>query len=95
MATLSGEQTIAAACQELSIGASRFHEMRQEGLQAAVDRLEPHPPGRKPTPLEADASQLHALTRRVAALETELILARTRAEVAEALPGRSRRRRGS
>jgi transposase-like protein len=95
VATLSGEQTIVEACRDLGIGPSRFHAMRCEALQAALERIEPHAPGRKPSRTEPDASQLAALSERVAALETELILARARAEVAEVLPGWGRRRRGS
>ena len=70
--TLMGEQTIVEVCRELGIGSSRFHAMRHEALQAAVFRLEPHAPGRKPGRGEPDEA-LSELQRRAAALETELV----------------------
>ena len=48
--------TIPQACEQLSLGEARFHELRTEWLQAAAAALEPKPLGRptQTTPEERD-----------------------------------------
>jgi hypothetical protein len=43
--TTAGELTVEEACARLGIGESRFHEIRQAALQAALLALEVGPPG--------------------------------------------------
>jgi hypothetical protein len=39
--TLGQEKSVPEACETLQIGESRFHALRLDALQAALDRLEP------------------------------------------------------
>ena len=81
--TIAGRLTVPEACQQLGIGESRFHELRNQTLQTTLDALEPRPPGRpaKPTsPEQAEAEELQAELRRLHAelntAQTQLSLAR-------------------
>ncbi len=80
--TLSGEITVGKACERLRIGSSRFHVIRHEALQAAVERLEPRASGRPPR--EADPDRVRALEAQLAVLETEVRHERARAGIAVA-----------
>jgi len=86
--TLRGELPVPEACQRLGIGESRFHELRGEWLQEALELLEPRPLGRPPR--SADPAPLQA---RIRALESEnqtlrqqLTAVEVRRELAEVLP---------
>lgn len=82
--TISGEKTIAQACEALGIGEARFHELRARVLAGAVVMAEPGRPGRPPIPpAPEDVEQLKAQL-----LETriELQAARIREEIAIAMP---------
>ena len=82
--TLAGEITIPQACQELAIGESRFHELRNELLQHAVAALEPRARGRPPT---ARGNPCVAqLQQQVQALKIDLQAAQIREELALMLP---------
>jgi transposase InsO family protein len=84
--TLSGELRLQEACERLDICEQRFHQVRQEALQATVAALEPGVPGR-PTPAPTPAEeQLRALQARVSQLELELRAAKAREEIALILP---------
>jgi hypothetical protein len=61
-----GNLTVAAACEQLGIGEARFHAMRSQWLQEALELLEPRRTGRPPQRLASDE-----LLERVAQLETE------------------------
>ncbi|HET9952339.1 MAG TPA: hypothetical protein VFS09_11155 [Candidatus Eisenbacteria bacterium] len=91
--TLHGDVSIGEACDRLGVHASRFHEMRHEALAAAAERLEPRHPGRKQRRALADIGELERLKSRVAELEKELVLERTRTDVARVAPGGVRRAR--
>lgn len=85
---MRGELTVGEACEELGIGESRFHALRNRWLQEALELLEPRPMGRPPQ--EAPAAEL---SRRLGTLEAdnrelreELAAAEVRRAVAEALP---------
>lgn len=91
--TLHGDVSIGEACDRLGVHASRFHEMRHEALQAAAERLEPRLPGRKRQPALGDPGELDRAKSRVAELEKELVLERTRTDVARVAPGGVRRAR--
>ena len=85
--TLAGQCRVTQACQRLGISEPRFHQLRAEVLQAALDRLEPRAAGRPPAAAEAPtAAEAEALQARVAALEAEAQAARLREELALVLP---------
>jgi hypothetical protein len=85
---IRGEITVAEACQRLAICESRFHVMRNQWLQEALELLEPRPLGRP-----AKQSGPMDLQQRLVALETEnedlrqrLEAAEVRRELAQVLP---------
>jgi hypothetical protein len=82
--TLLGRLRVQEACEQLGISEQRFQQLREEMLQAAVDRLEPKSAGRaRATDAPADAE---ALKQRIADLELELEAAQLREEIAVAFP---------
>jgi transposase-like protein len=85
--TLSGERSVESACAELGVGPSRFHELRREALQAALDGLSPGASGRpKRKGPEEDPKRLEALERENEELRIELQAAFVRTEIALAMP---------
>jgi len=82
--TLAGTCRVQEACAELGVSEARFHQLRQEALQAALDGLAPRPPGR-PAAAPADP-RVAELERRQEALRLELLAAQTREEIALVLP---------
>jgi hypothetical protein len=79
--TLSGDLRLQEACQQLGICEQRFHQLRQETLQAAVTALEAGAPGRPAhTPSPADEKS-RTLEAEVAALKIELHAAKVREEI--------------
>ena len=86
--TLSGERSIEQACAELGVSASRFHELRHEALQGALDALAPGAAGRPARQVDAlaEAERARALERDKAELEVELQAALVRTEIALAMP---------
>jgi transposase-like protein len=79
--TLTGGCSVKEACEELGISEARFHVIRRESLQGALEELEPRPVGR-PTQGQPD-EHTAILEERVAELETELRRTQARADVAE------------
>lgn len=61
-----GNMTVPVACEQLGIGEARFHALRNQWLQEALELLEPRRTGRPPKRPAADA-----LLERVAQLESE------------------------
>jgi len=85
--TISGERSVEHACEELGVSASRFHELRREALQAALDGLAPGAAGRpKHEDPSADQERLKALERENRELMLELQASYTRTEIALAMP---------
>jgi hypothetical protein len=85
--TLTQQVSINQASAALGITPQRFHELRQQAVQALVDSLEAQPVGRPRK--EATASpEVAALQAEVARLRQELLVAQARAEIAVVLPGR-------
>jgi hypothetical protein len=84
--TMAGRCSVAEACAVLGLSEPRFDQLRIELLQAAIDRLEPQPAGRRAravTPAEAENQRLQA---RIVELEAERHAAHVRAEIALTLP---------
>jgi transposase-like protein len=85
--TISGERSVEQACEELGVSASRFHDLRREALQAALDGLTPGAAGRpKHEDPSADYERLKALERENQELKVELQASYTRTEIALAMP---------
>jgi len=76
------------ACEQLGIGDSRFHALRGQWLQAALQLLEPRPLGRPPQAVDAAPWQarLQALEAENRTLRQQLAAAEVRRELAEILP---------
>lgn len=82
MQTLTGELSVAEACEQLGVDRSRFWHLRDQALQWYLDSFEPGRPGRpRKHDVEVDA-EAKALRERVAQLERELKLAEARADLA-------------
>jgi len=85
--TISGDRSVEQACEELGVSASRFHELRREALQAALDGLTPGASGRpKHDDPPADQERLKTLERENRELMLELQASYTRTEIALAMP---------
>jgi hypothetical protein len=83
---MNGEVTVAEACAELGIGESRFHQLRGEMLQAAVERLEPRAAGRPAKSVDPAERRINALEERVVEVTRELDLAQIRLELTGTVP---------
>ena len=85
--TLSGRKTVKQASAELGISEARFHVLRREALQAALDGLEPRHAGR---PREADAAEAagdpRALREEIEDLRGQLHAAEVRTEIGLTMP---------
>jgi hypothetical protein len=85
--TLAGTCRMEEACRRLGVGKTRFHQLRQELLQAAVASQEPRPIGRPPRPeASASAEEVATLERRVVDLEVAARTAQIQEEIALILP---------
>jgi len=85
--TITGELTIVEARTELGVSESRFHALRHEWLQEALELLEPRPIGRPPRASPAvDGAQLAELLAEKEDLQRQLHVAEVRREIAAVLP---------
>jgi len=84
--TLSEEISVSEACRRLSIGTSRFHELRQEVLEGAIEGARPGRAGRPRKEESRDEQKIQRLEGRVKELQEELELSLLRTELAVALP---------
>ena len=84
--TLSGQCTIPEACAKLGIAEARFHEIRNEWLQASVTELEPKPAGRPPATPEEEAVEVAALKHENLMLKVDLRAAQLRERIAILMP---------
>ena len=84
--TLAGQLGVQTACARLGIGPQRFHQLRQQVLQAALADLEPGHAGRPARPVDPAAAQVRALQEQVRQQEVELHAAQAREEIAVILP---------
>lgn len=84
--SLAGALTVEDACARLGLARSRFYELREKALQAALDGLAPGIPGRPRKVREHDARRVVELSRRVSELEIDLAAERVRSEMALVMP---------
>jgi len=84
--TVSAKRTIPDACQELGIGESAFHKIRQKVLQSALGELEPAQLGRPPAQRTGDDPALAQMQEELTELRLQLQAARVREEIAVAMP---------
>jgi hypothetical protein len=84
--TMAGKLPLEEACRRLDISEARFHEMRSQCLQLAMEGLEPGVAGRPPQRVEEDAAALAALKEENQRLRIELQAAHIREELAIAMP---------
>jgi hypothetical protein len=84
--TISGQRTIADACEELGIQEAMFYRVRAEALQTALSRLEPRPLGRPHHQQPAHDPEREELEEENLRLRSELKAAEVRRELAENLP---------
>ena len=84
--TLSEEISVEEACRRLSIGTSRFHELRKEVLSGAIAGARPGRPGRPRKEETRVERKIRRLEGRVKELQEELHLSLLRTELAVALP---------
>jgi len=82
--TMTGTLRVQEACRTLEISEQRFYQLREELLQAALERLEGKPLGRPRRKIEDAESQ--ALQQQLVELEAELRGSQVREEIALALP---------
>jgi hypothetical protein len=84
--TMTEELSVEEACRELSIGTSRFHELRREILEGAIEGARPGRPGRPRKKESREERKIRRLEGRVKELQEELELSLLRTELAVALP---------
>ena len=84
--TLYGQVRLLQACAQLDLGETRFHQLREAALQAALTAIEPRPAGRPSRAVTVEADQIRALEQRVRELEQALHEAQVREEIALVLP---------
>ena len=80
--TMRGEITVPTACQRLGIGEARFHALRQQWLQEALELLEPRRVGRPPKEVTTSPRE-RELDGENVRLAGELQMAQTKQAVAE------------
>src|SRR5262245_55686943 len=78
--TVAGPWRIGEACAGLGVCESRFHELREEALQGAVDALAPRPPGPQPSP--GKDPRVGELERELEEMRQEVEAAQVREEIA-------------
>ena len=84
--TIAGELSIAQACENLGISEARFRELRDELIQAAVQRLEPKSAGRPAQTPTEEQKRVTQLEAQVQHLKVELRAAQIREEIALVMP---------
>jgi hypothetical protein len=90
---LTGELSVARACEMLELRETRYYELRQQVLEAALQALSPHPSGRPRTAQESP--EVERLRDAQSELERELYHMRVREELLLALPRVLRERESS
>jgi AraC-like DNA-binding protein len=84
--TIAGQLTVTQACQQLGIGESRFHALRNQTLQTTLESLEPRPLGRPAKPTSPEQAEVNALQEEIRRLHAELELAQVQLTLAHIHP---------
>lgn len=84
--TIAGTCRVQEACACLGISEPRFDQLRIHGVAQLVQSMEPRPAGRPPRLTSPVEEQIRELQHKVAALEMQVKIAQTRAEIALVLP---------
>jgi len=84
--TIAGQLTVPEACQQLGIGKSRFHALRNQTLQATLEALEPRLLGRPAKPASPEPTEVNALQEEIRRLHAELELAQVQLRLAHIHP---------
>lgn len=82
---LAGEISVNDAAQEIGVGLSRFHELRDEALAGALEALGPKVPGRPPGGLGAQR-KVKELEAELDSLRYQLEAERVRSELLLSIP---------
>lgn len=85
--TIAGQLTIPEACARLRIGESRFHDLRNQTLQATLSTLEPRRPGRPPKRTSPEQGEIDALKADLHRAHKELAVADVQVRLARIHPG--------
>ena len=85
--TIAGQLTVTQACQQLGIGKSRFHALRNRTLQATLETLEPRPLGRPAKPTSPEPAEVDELQAELRRLHADLELAQLQLSLARIHPG--------
>lgn len=84
--TMSGSCRVLEACAHLRLSEPRFEQLREQVVDAAVERLTPRRAGRPARTRSPELERIRALEAEVADLQVQLKAALVRAEIAVALP---------
>jgi hypothetical protein len=84
--TVSGELTVREACEMLGLSESRFHELRDQALQGALDGIAPRPAGRQAEALDPKDEEIRKLKADLLETKKELVAEQVRSEIALAMP---------
>jgi len=82
LATLTGEMLVDEAYDELGIGPTQFANLRKQVLQGALDALQPKPVGRPRRVTQRTEDEVEAMEQRIAELERDEAILRSRLELA-------------
>jgi hypothetical protein len=84
--TIAGQLTIPEACARLSICESRFHDLRNQTLQATLKTLEPRRPGRPPKRTSPEQDEINTLKAELDCAHRELAVADVQVSLARIHP---------
>ncbi len=86
LATVTGQLTIAQACERLGVQPARFYALRTKALEAGLHSLEPRPSGRPPHVETVEEAECAELQSQVEELEAKLKIAEVAEEIARTMP---------
>src|SRR5262245_42174656 len=84
--TIAGTCRVQEACRRLGICEQRFHQLRQEAMEAALAGIEPGTPGPRPHTRTPAEEQVRVLQEQLAAQQIDLRAVQAREEIALTLP---------
>lgn len=84
--TLTGERTIEQARKTLMISTSRFHQLRRQALEGAIEGLEHQSPGRPQAPTPDRSDDVARLEAELQDTKIDLQASRVQTEIALTMP---------